>query len=91
MKANVFSIYSDELRFVKPFMPKKGDEVAFSIKAYEKDFTAVKLVIYEDFSTIDNGIKNNPSESYYKVEDARDEKLINDNLNNFMIMAKQTI
>lgn len=58
MKANVFSIYSDELRFVKPFMPKKGDEVAFSIKAYEKDFTAVKLVIYEDFSTIDNGIKN---------------------------------
>lgn len=48
MRANVVSIYSDELRFVTPFMPKRGDEVTFSIKAYADDFVAVNLVIHEE-------------------------------------------
>ena len=52
---NVFSIYTDEVRFVSPFMPKRGDEVTFLIKAYANDFIGAKLVVFEEFTWEENG------------------------------------
>ena len=64
MKPNVFSIYSDELRFVNPFMPKKGEEVTFTIKAYSEDFPYCKLVLYEEHCERNGHRKNKSTEKH---------------------------
>ncbi|MCQ2748694.1 MAG: glycoside hydrolase family 13 protein [Clostridia bacterium] len=71
---NVFSIYTDEVRFVSPFMPKRGDEVTFLLKAYSNDFIGAKLVVFEEFTWDENGEQKSRVEKHV-IEMHLDEEL----------------